>query len=123
MIIVAPLFLFIWGAFAEAALSDKSGRQIGIFLGVVWIVALIASLRSPYLAVVGADGSIRFKALTRSVTTSVGSIYRITTVRGSGRRGASWTFYFNDSKASLGWDGGGSLCDYVRAANPSVEAP
>jgi hypothetical protein len=120
MIIAAPLFLLIWGLFAEAALSDKSGRQIGIVLGAVWLVALIASLRNPYVAVVGPDGSIRFKALTRTLTTSVDAVYRISIVRG---RAMTWNFYFNDSKASLGWDGGGALCAYLRAANPAIDGP
>jgi len=56
MIIAAPLFLFLWGAFAWAALSSKSGRQIGFVLGGVWLVALIAALRNPYVAVVRSDG-------------------------------------------------------------------
>ena len=120
MIIAAPLFLVIWGLFAEAALSDKSGRQIGLVLGGVWLVALIATLRNPYAAVVRPDGSITFKALTRAVTTRVDAVYRISLVRGRGR---TWNFYFDDSKASLGWDGGGGLCSHLLAANPSIEGP
>ncbi len=89
MIIAAPLFLFIWGAFAEAALSDKNGRQIGIVLGLVWLFALVASLRNPYVVIVRADGSIAFKALTRTVTTRVDAVYRISIVRGRAR---TWNF-------------------------------
>jgi len=121
MIIAAPAFLFVWGTFAWAALSNKSGRQTGFVLGAVWLVALIGALRNPYVAVARSDVSITFKAITRTRATSINAIYRISIVRGG--RCRSWNFYFNDTKASLGWDGGGALCNYVRTLNPSVEGP
>ena len=120
MLIAAPPFLLIWGIFMVAALSDKSGRQIGVFFTAVWAVALFALLRNPYVAVVRSDGSITFRALTRTITTSVDAISRISIRRG---RAISYVFHFNDRTASLGWDGGQGLSRYVLERNPLTQGP
>src|SRR6266487_4072888 len=93
MMIAAPLFLLIWGVFMVAALSDKSGLQIGVFLAAVWAIALFGVLRNPYVAVARSDGSITFRAMARTITTSVDAISRISIRRG---RAVSYVFYFND---------------------------
>jgi hypothetical protein len=77
MILVAPIFLFIWGAFALAGLTH-GGTQFGAFLGIVWTVGAAGALWQPYVAVLRPDGSLRFRALTRNIATTADAVYRIT---------------------------------------------
>jgi hypothetical protein len=72
------------------------------------------------VATVRPDGSVTFKALTRSISTSVDAIYRIGI---AGTRGRSYVYYFGTRSASLQDFGGGSLTRYLFDRNPSIEDP
>ena len=50
MLVAAPIFFFIWGAFAAAALTH-GGTQPGTFLGIVWLVFAVGTIRQPYVAI------------------------------------------------------------------------
>jgi hypothetical protein len=79
-------------------------------------------LRRPYLATAGSDGSLTFKSLTGSVSTKVSHVTRIGLSSGA-RGGASWIFYFDGTRATLGNLGGKALARSVIDQNPAVEYP
>src|SRR5205814_864258 len=84
MFVAAPIFFSIWGLFAAFALTH-GGTQAGTFLGIVWLVLALGTLRQPYVAIVRPDGSLTFRALTRTITTTVDAIYRVSIAGGRGR--------------------------------------
>jgi hypothetical protein len=121
-LIVPPVFIGIFGLIAGSAIPDPGGRLIGIGAAALAVILSVAFLRTPYVAIVSPDGSLTFKALTRTIETSVARISRITF--SSGNRGASsYGFEFDGSKARLGNRAGRALaCDVVHQY-PSVDAP
>jgi hypothetical protein len=76
MILAAPVFFSVWGAFAVFALTHGR-RQAGTFLGIVWLLGAAGTLRQPYVAILRPDASLTFKALTRRITTTVDAVYRV----------------------------------------------
>jgi hypothetical protein len=119
MILVATVALPVGGAIALFFLT-QGATQPGAFLGIAWLALATRTLRRPYVAILRPDGSLTFKALTRTITSTADSVYRITV--GSGR-GRSYVFYFDDRKASLEDFGGQALCRYLRERNPTIEGP
>lgn len=117
MIAAGPIFFFIWGSFAAAALTH-GGTQVGTFLGIVWLVFAIGTIRQPYVAIMRPDGSLTFKALTRTITTTVDAVYRVSI---TGGRGRNYVFHFDDRKASLGMFGGQTLSRYLIARDPTIQ--
>lgn len=103
MLLAAPIFLAAWGAIALFALTH-GGTQAGTFLGIVWPVVAVGALRQPYVAILRPDGSPTFKALTRTVTTTADSVYRI---RIGGGRGRVYVFQFDDRRVGLADSAGG----------------
>jgi hypothetical protein len=117
MIIAGPVWFLGWGALAAFALTH-GGTQAGVVLGLVWLFFAAGAIRQPYVAVLRPDGSITFRALTRSITTTVDAISRISIVRGRGRH---YVFFFDDRKASLGMFGGQTLSRALLERNPSIQ--
>jgi hypothetical protein len=117
MVIAGPVWFLGWGAIAAFALTH-GGRQAGTILGLVWLFFAVGSARQPYVVVLRPDGSMTFKALTRSITTTVDAIYRISIVRGRARL---YVFHFDDRKASLGMYGGQRLSRDLLEQRPSIQ--
>jgi hypothetical protein len=117
----APFFLYVWGVFAFGALTHGAMLP-GIPMSVVWVGVAVGVLVMPYGAVLGADGSLTFKAVTRRITTHAEDVYRIGI--SSGYRGAGgYVFYFDDRRAALGAFGGRVLARYLLEQNPAIDAP
>jgi hypothetical protein len=119
MLVIAPLFLAVWGLFAFAALTG-GGTQIGVFLAIVWLVIAVLLLRQPYVAIVRPDGSLTFRALTRTINTTTSDVSRISITAGRGRM---YVFHFGDRSASLGGFGGKRLTQFLVERNPGIQAP
>jgi hypothetical protein len=114
-------FALIFGSIAVSLVSNGHPPIGIIFLAFAVGVAVMA-LRVPYVAIAGPDGSLTFKALTRSVTTNLSHVERIAH-RSGGRSGSSWIFYFDGTRAQLNNWAGRSLAGYVVDHNPQVDYP
>ena len=117
MVTAGPVWFLAWGAVALFALTH-GGRQAGIVLGLVWLFFAVPAVRQPYVAILRSDGSISFKAVTRTLTTPVDAIYRISILRGRGRL---YVFHFDDRKAALGLFGGQELSRYLLERDPTIQ--
>jgi hypothetical protein len=117
-----PLFITVFTLIACNAIPDSSGRPIGIAAGVFVLFLVRSALCANYVALVGADGSVTFKALTRSTTTTLLAIHRLS-ARSGGRGGAMYFFYFTGGSASLNGLAGRRLGRYIISQNPSVSYP
>jgi hypothetical protein len=82
-----PLFAVIAVSIAEPIIASSGPRAVGFVFLALAVLAVVAALRVPYVAVVRPDGSLTFKALTRTVTTTLTNVERIT--RSSGARGGT----------------------------------
>jgi hypothetical protein len=114
-------FALIFGSIAISLVSTGHGPIGIIFLAFAVGVAVMA-LRVPYVAIAHPDGSLTFKALTRSVTTNFSHVERIVH-RSGGRGGSSWVFYFDGTRAQLNNWAGRTLAGYVVDRNPQVDYP
>jgi len=114
-------FALIFGSIAVSLVSTGHPPIGIIFLAFAVAVAIMA-LRVPYVAIALPDGSLTFKALTRSVTTNLSHVERIVH-RSGGRGGSSWVFYFDGTRAQLNNWAGRTLAGYVVDHNPQVEYP
>jgi hypothetical protein len=121
-IVAVPVFVVIFAMIARFALPDPSGRPVGIGAAVLALLLAVLFLRTPYVAIVSPDGSLTFKALTRTSETSISRISRIGLSTGA-RGASSWIFQFDGSTARLGDIGGRALARYVIDRNPTVEYP
>lgn len=114
---------FVFGCVADSLVSAGQ-RPIGIVFLALAVGAAVVGLRVPYVAIASPDGSLSFKALTRTVTTNLSHVERITHKSGGGRGGGStWVFYFDGTRAQLNNRGGRTLAGYVVDHNPQVEYP
>jgi hypothetical protein len=86
-IVAVPAFVVVCALIARYATPDPRARPIGIGALIFGVLMLLWGLITPYAAIVGPDGSLTFKALTRSVRTNVSRISRIT-LRTGGRGGS-----------------------------------
>ena len=111
----------IFGGVAVSALSAGQA-VIGVVFAAITVGICLVGLRIPYVAIVGPDGSLNFKALTRTVTTHLSHVQRITRTSG-GRGGSSWIFYFDGTRAQLNNRSGRMLAAYVVDHNPRVDYP
>jgi hypothetical protein len=112
---------FVFGSVAVSLISAGQ-LPIGVVLLVVAVGAAVMGLRVPYVAIAGSDGSLTFKALTRTITTNLSHVERITR-RSGGRSGSSWVFDFDGTRAQLNNWSGRTLAEYVVDHNPQVEYP
>jgi hypothetical protein len=112
---------FVFGSVAVSLVSAGQ-RPIGVVFLVVAVGAAVMGLRVPYVAIAGSDGSLTFKALTRTITTSLSHVERITR-RSGGRSGSTWVFSFDGTRAQLNNRSGRTLAEYVVDHNPQVEYP
>jgi hypothetical protein len=104
------------------SLISAGQRPIGVIFLVVAIGAVVMGLRVPYVAIAGSDGSLTFKALTRTSTTDLSHVERITHASGA-RGGSTWAFYFDGTRAQLNNRSGRTLAEYVVDHNPQVAYP
>jgi hypothetical protein len=118
-VVGAPIFVAGWGGLGLIALTH-GGTQAGAFLCSVALIIAVITAFQPYSATVRPDGSLTFKALLRTITTTLDSVYRISIVRGRGR---SYVFHFNGQKASLGMFGGRDLALYLVERDPTIDHP
>jgi hypothetical protein len=120
-IIGPPILVVGFGIVGLSALSDPSGRLIGIACTAIAVFAALSALRTPYVAIVGPDGSLTFRTLTGSKETGISRVSRVgRRVRG---RASTWVFEFDGTSASLSDVGGRALAHYVIERNPSVDYP
>ena len=122
MLIVLPVFLLVFGSIAVVALASSSGRPLGFIFGAFLVILSVLSLRMPYVAVAQPSGTLTFRALTGSTTTSVNQICRIY-VRTGGRGGSTWYFDYGAGSARLGGFNGRALARYVLERNPGIPHP
>jgi len=120
-IVGAPIFMFVFAVIAVAALSSHSGRPVGIGAAVLTLLFGVVFSRMPYVAIVGADGSLTFKALLRAKVTTISRVSRIWWSQGA--RGGSWMFDFDGTSSQLGALGGSALARYLIAQNPGIDYP
>jgi hypothetical protein len=111
----------VFGCIAVSLISGGQ-RPIGVVFLVVAVGSAAMGLRIPYVAIAGSDGSLTFKALTRTITTHVSHVERITR-RSGGRSGSTWVFSFDGTRAQLNNRSGRTLAEYVVDHNPQVEYP
>jgi hypothetical protein len=112
---------FVFGSVAVSLISAGQ-RPIGVIFLLVAVGAAVMGLRVPYVAVAGSDGSLTFKALTRTITTDLSHVERITHASGA-RGGSTWAFYFDGTRAQLNNRSGRTLAEYVVDHNHQVEYP
>jgi hypothetical protein len=112
---------FVFGCVAVSLLSAGQ-RPIGVIFLVVAVGAAVMGLRVPYVAIAGSDGSLTFKALTRTIRTDLSHVERITHASGA-RGGSTWVFYFDETRAQLNNRSGRTLAEFVVDHNPDVEYP
>ena len=113
-LIILPIWLIAMGLLSVLLLT--SGLSIvSLTLPMLWLLVLARWLRAPYKATVRADGTVTFKALTRTVATTTQAIYRV-------KRGARGTtiFYFTDRSVSLVWPLGQQLSAYLQSFDPPL---
>jgi hypothetical protein len=122
MIVGVPVFVGIFVMIARSALPDPAGRPIGIGAAALALLLALVFLRTPYVAIVSPDGSLTFKALTRTKETSISRISRIELSTGA-NGASSCIFQFDGSTARLSDIGGSALARYVIDRNPAVEYP
>lgn len=122
MLIVLPICLLVLGPFAGLAVASSGGRPFGLILSAFLLAVTVWSLRMPYVAVAEPSGTLTFKALTNSTTTSVSQIGRIY-VRTGGRGGSTWYFDFGSGSARLGGFNGRALARYVLERSPGIPHP
>jgi hypothetical protein len=120
--IAVPVFFVIFAMIARFALPDPAGRPVGIGAAVLALLFAVLFVRIPYVAIVSPDGSLTFKALTRTQETSVSRISRIGLSTGA-RGASSWIFQFDGSTARLGDIGGRALALYLVNLDPTIDAP
>jgi Protein of unknown function (DUF2510) len=107
-------WLFVWGA-ATAVVLTNGPSLPGLVIPCFWFVTLVVWLRTPYRATARSDGSVIFKSLTRSTTTTTQAISRVS------HRRRGWVFHFDDRSASLGVGGAQGLSRYLRERNPHLD--
>jgi hypothetical protein len=112
----------VFGSVAVSLLSAGQ-RPIGVVFLAVAVGTAVMGLRVPYVAVAGQDGSLTFKALTRTVTTHLSHVERITHASGGRGGGSTWAFYFDGTRAQLNNRSGRTLAEYVVDHNPQVQYP
>lgn len=117
-ILAAPIFLSMTGVGAVLVLTHGE-TLLGTFVAIIWLVAAAATLREPYVAILGPDGSLTFKALTLTITTTAESVHRVR-MRG---RSAGFAFDFDNRRAVLGEVGGRELARYLLERNPTIQVP
>jgi hypothetical protein len=120
--IATPVFVAIFAIIARSALPNAAGRPIGVGATVLAVLFAVLFLRTPYAAIVSADGSITFKAPARTKVTSISRIYRMRLSTGA-RGASSWIFEFDGTSERLGDRGGRGLALYLANLNPSIDAP
>jgi hypothetical protein len=112
LLIILPIWLIPMGVLSVLLLA--SGLSVlSVTLPPLWLLVLARWLRSPYKATVRADGTVTFKALTRTVATTTQAIYRV-------KRGGRGTtiFYFTDRSVSVAWPLGQQLSAYLQSVDP-----
>jgi hypothetical protein len=117
LLIAAPPFLAAWGGIGLFALTH-GGTQAGVFLTIVASFAAISVVRQPFMATWRADGTLTFRALTRTITTTADTVTRVGIIRGRGRL---YVFYFDDRKTVLAPFGGDALYHDLLAWNPAIQ--
>jgi hypothetical protein len=122
VLVVFPVFTFVFGFIAVSVLSAAGPRPVGIGFLAVAVLAALGGLRVPYVAIARPDGSLSFKAVTRTVTTSLSHVVQIAR-RSGGRGGTTWIFSFDGTRAQLNNRGGRMLAGYVVDHNPRVGYP
>jgi hypothetical protein len=122
MFVVLPVFVVVGGAVCSATLSSASARPVGIIAATFVLVLLFLSTRANFVASVYTDGTLTFRSLTRSVSTNLQNVTRIS-VRSGGRGTVSYLFYFGGESAALGGWNGKALARYVVGVNPAVDIP
>jgi uncharacterized membrane protein YgcG len=113
---------FVFGSVAVSLISAGQ-RPIGVVFLVVAVGTAVMGLRVPYVAIAGSDGSLTFKALTRTISTNVSHVERITHRSGGRGGGSTWAFYFDGTRAQLNNRSGRTLAEYVVDHNPQVQYP
>jgi hypothetical protein len=120
-VFAAFVVALVFGSIAISLVS--SGHiPIGVLFLAVVVMATLIGVRVPYVTVASSDGTLTFNALTRTVTTNVSQVERISHKSG-GRGGSMWIFYFDGTRAQLNNRGGRTLADYVVGHNPRVDCP
>jgi hypothetical protein len=114
-----PIFVIVFGWLGVFALTH-GGTQAGIFFVISSLAIAVLGLRTPYVAIVRPDGSLTFRAVTHSITTTTASI-RCITIQGG--RAAHCVFHFDGRAAGLGDFGGSNLARYLLERDPTIEAP
>ncbi len=122
LIIAAPFFAFFCTIVAVVAMPHPGSRVFGIGAAVFDLLVINMAIRYPYVAIVSPDGTLTFKALSGSTSTSTSSVRRIT-VRTSGRGGSTWYFDYGVGRAHLSDIGGSSLARYLVQSNPGIDCP
>jgi hypothetical protein len=118
LIVGAPLFLAGWGGIGLFALTH-GGTQVGAFLTIVAAFVAVGVVRQPFVATWRADGTLTFRALTRTITTTADAVTRVGIIRGRGR---AYVFSFDDRKAVLAPYGGQALYNDLLAWNPAIQS-
>ena len=121
LIFVGPMFLTVWGAIAVLA-PTNGGTSAGTFMGLFWLAIAAALVWQPYVAILGSDGSLTFRSLTRKVVTSAEAVYRISGHAGASPGGA-YIFHFDGRRATLQPFGGRTLARCLVERDPTIQAP
>ena len=115
-IVVGPLLLAVWAYAAYFAIVYGS-TATALLVTVPWLLFAAVLLMTPYVAILDLDGTLMFRAVTRTVSTTIDSVVRIgyTPVQGQG-----WKFDFGVGRASLGGFGGQRLTEFLTARRPEL---
>jgi hypothetical protein len=120
--IVAAFPLALLLGTAAGSLWSSGQRGVGTLFLTAAVAVGVVGLHLPYVVIARADGTLIFKALTRTVTTNVSHVEQIGHGSG-GRARSSWTFSFSfdGSRVQLNDRGGRMLAGYVIGHNARVE--
>ena len=121
-IIAVPVFASFSTIVAVNAIPDSGARILGIGAAIFGLLIVTMGIRYPYVASVAPDGTLTFKALSGSTTTTASSVRRIS-VRTSGRGGSTWYFDYGTGRAHLSDLGGRALARYLVQCNPGIDCP
>ncbi len=115
-VLLAPVFVVFFSGLALAALAGGAFFPAAVSGG-FGLLLLVTFLRQPYLAVLGLDGTLTFRAPVRSVTFRVDDLVAI------GRSRTNFIVSDGARTAVLGTFGGEALAMQLLRVRPELPAP
>lgn len=114
-IVLGPVVLAVWSYVEYYAVDGP--MSAALLVGVPGSLFALMVLMTPYVATLDLDGTLTFRAVSRTATTRVDAVVRIGYTP---MQGLAWKFDFGTGRASLGSFGGERLAAVLVRHRPEL---